>query len=233
MNRIVLLLITLNVFILSSCNSDSTKPEGPALISGIAKNANNEIVEGAKIVFGYSLEEVTRPMTTLRLDLPEASNVKIWITRYAQTDTIRVLLDEIMDQGSHSVVWDGKNDMGLHVYSYSYNFHLKTDAEERVIKFVYFADYSNVTGSNVQNFEACTTTNSAGEYSFPLENLLMFKDSAPMDYTDENGNVTEDGLQFSQYLKVWALHPDHEATFVDSIFVREDKSLKVNLDFAD
>ncbi len=232
-NFLIIIIFCLCSFIIISCESSSTKASDKGYMYGKVKNAENEIIEGARIVFNYGLEEVSRPTSEVRFDLAKVSNVKIWISKFAQTDTIRVLLDGVMSAGSHAIVWDGKNDLGQYVYNYAYDIHFETDDVNRVSTVIYSIDYSDVTGNIVEDYEAYSITDSSGEFTIPLENLLVFDDLDDIQQIDEAGNQTGNLLQISHYIKVWALHPDYEATFVDSIYVREDKNVNVNINFED
>jgi flagellar hook assembly protein FlgD len=49
--------------------------------------------------------------TTLRLDLPEATDAVVWVES-PSGEHLRVLMAQHLEAGTHYVVWDGKNDDG-------------------------------------------------------------------------------------------------------------------------
>lgn len=232
MKKILLLLVLISISLLAFIACDSTKPDDTGLITGIVTDENNEPVEGAKILLGYHFEEIERSETYISFNLEEASFVKAWLTRATETDTVKVLINENLSSGSHNVVWNGKNQDGMKVCNDAYEYHLLVDnTEETFTTFYLLAEYDGVTGENVASYEAMAVTDSKGKYSLSAENLLMFRDLEAIHHGLPSGGVTDELYQISHYAKVWALHADHEAVCVDSVFVKHNKKVKVNLKF--
>lgn len=228
---VLLILIIMCMFILSSCESDSTKPNDGGKLSGIVTNADNEAIEGAKILLSYHYEDVERSETMFNFTLDEPTYIKAWITRLAQVDTIKTLINETIDAGCHQLVWNGNNEEGMHVYNDSYDFHLIINSEERITNFILLANFNNVTGDFVEKYESHAVTDSNGKYSLSTENLLMYKGLEPIHYTTPDGTQSDGLIQISKYAKVWALHADYEPAFIDSVYIKQDKNVKVNLKF--
>jgi hypothetical protein len=65
------------------------------------------------------------PATAIQFQLPEASHVMVTIYNL-MGQKVRVLVDEYRPSGSHTVLWDGKNQQGMEVSSGIYLYTLHT-----------------------------------------------------------------------------------------------------------
>ena len=63
------------------------------------------------------------PTTTIHFHLPQAGHVTLTIFNL-MGQKVRVILDEERQAGSHSVIWDGRNDQGMSVSSGVYLYTL-------------------------------------------------------------------------------------------------------------
>ena len=89
---------------------------------------------------GYALHQCYpnpfNPSTTIRYDLPEPVNVDITVYDVTGRRVRRLLDGEYMEAGSHSVVWDGRNDAGGTVDTGVYFCRLRAGAFSQTRKMV-------------------------------------------------------------------------------------------------
>ena len=57
------------------------------------------------------------PSTTIRYGLPKESKVTVKIYNILGEEIVALEKDELKDAGYHALVWDGRNNSGLHVSS--------------------------------------------------------------------------------------------------------------------
>ena len=73
------------------------------------------------------------PSTTINFDIPRNGNVNIAIFNI-KGQQVDIILDEFMEAGKHSVVWNGTNSEGRRVSSGIYFTHLKFGTEALFLK---------------------------------------------------------------------------------------------------
>jgi|GEM_PF-2188320 len=70
--------------------------------------------------------------THIRFGLPQTTNVRLRVMN-VRGQTVRVLIDEIIPAGWHTVTWDGKNDAGIDVASGIYLYMIEVD-NKKILK---------------------------------------------------------------------------------------------------
>ena len=73
------------------------------------------------------------PQTTIRYDIPEASDVQIVVYNLTG-QKVRTLLAGQMGVGSHQVVWDGRDELGRRVASGTYVVDMKAGPFHQTMK---------------------------------------------------------------------------------------------------
>jgi len=124
-----------------------------------------------------------------------------------------------VNAGHHHTSWDCKDNNGLTLLSNYYDYHLVINDEHLVNELFLPMYYDGVTGSAVQTFQALAQTDPSGNYSIDLTELPFSYDNEIM-FWDENGDNPE-LYSVSRTVKVWALHPQFNPVFLDSIYISE------------
>nr|MBC8185161.1 T9SS type A sorting domain-containing protein [candidate division KSB1 bacterium] len=107
----------------------------------IQTEINPEIVEVAAVPKTFNLFQnypnPFNPTTSIRFDLPEASEIKLAIYNMNGQE-IRTLSETSMDAGTHSIVWGGRNNQGQVVPSgvYFYKLRVKSHQWESIKKMI-------------------------------------------------------------------------------------------------
>lgn len=219
----VLILI---VFSFNACTSSTDAKD--TNINGYLYDAQGQPVADAGILLSYNTDiEPDRPELFIRFTLSQSCNVKLWVTKQAQQDTVKLILDCEMWAGEHSVEWNAKNTAGLQVVNGYYDFHI-TANENHVVRTV-FLNQDYYTSSIGYEFSA--VTNHHGFFNILQDSLPFNSPDNAIDWYNEDG-VYIGILSVSRYVSVWALHPDFTVPVsVDSIYVNENESTIVELHF--
>jgi hypothetical protein len=75
------------------------------------------------------------PATTIRFDLPQACRTRLDVYNITGQRVIS-LVDQLLDAGSHSIIWDGKNASGESVASGIYLYKIKAEGFQKTRKMV-------------------------------------------------------------------------------------------------
>jgi len=95
---------------------------------------NNTIVQTTNLLH-QNYPNPFNPITTISYQLPE--NGKVELTVYnLKGQKVKTLVNETLDYGDHTVIWNGKDDNGKSVSSGIYLYKLKTDNFENTKKMI-------------------------------------------------------------------------------------------------
>ena len=75
------------------------------------------------------------PETTISFEIAQAGRAKVEVYN-SKGQRVRVLLDEMLQQGSHSVLWNGRNEAGSQVSSGVYFYRVSVDESEQYSKMI-------------------------------------------------------------------------------------------------
>ena len=128
-------------FMISACSDDSTAPESYEGLSGTVTDADGEPLADVAIGIRYDIpgmvqggktllvrHPLEKPATRIAYDLPESTQVRVWITDYAG-DPVVTLVDGLAPPGSHSVMWNGVDGDGHPAPSGMYYVHIEPEGE--------------------------------------------------------------------------------------------------------
>ncbi|MFQ5641004.1 MAG: T9SS type A sorting domain-containing protein [bacterium] len=87
----------------------------------------------AEYVLSSNYPNPFNPETTIEYQIPRATHVKLAIYNLLG-DKVMALVDELKSAGSHSVTWNGENDMGVPVSSGIYFYKLRSNKITKVRK---------------------------------------------------------------------------------------------------
>jgi photosystem II stability/assembly factor-like uncharacterized protein len=90
-------------------------------------------VDVKKCILLQNYPNPINPSTTIRFELPIDSDVSMEIIDLLGR-RVRALVDEQMDAGEHSVMWDGRTDSGIEAAAGIYFARLRAEEETRTIK---------------------------------------------------------------------------------------------------
>ena len=99
--------------------------------------------------------------------VPEKQRVKIWITRYPETDVIIILLNRVHDAGYYQVVWDGRNYKSELERSDIYTVHIAYP--NSIITYLLILNRDYAAHSVMDNLAYYRKTNHDGQFLIPLE----------------------------------------------------------------
>ncbi len=231
-NISILLLIMFLITLLVGCaKSTSSDNNNFPVIYGQITNQNQQPVDDAKIILTYKVEELLRPTTTIFFDIKNPSNVKVWITRHNETDTLKVLANSFYEPGIITILWDGKDKNDIRVVSGYYDYYSCIDEGETTMnKMVVFYEPNNVTGDEVAFYEAHTITGNGGDFLLSTEKLPFSFDDNEFEILDESGNLQGE-YYISRYVKIYAIHKDYLPIFVDSVYIDSLNSTRIDFQF--
>ena len=109
----------------------------------VAVRGYGETITGMKDRFGlpssYGISSnypnPFNPTTTIRYQLPQQSDVKLYIYNVLG-QKVKTLVEGSIEAGYHSVVWDGRNDMGIQLASGIYIYRFSADDYFKVQKMI-------------------------------------------------------------------------------------------------
>ena len=94
---------------------------------------DNVIVHTSEVLLHQNYPNPFNPQTTILLSIPEENKVILSIYNI-KGQKVKILIDEVLSAGQHSVVWDGRDSNGNRVGSGIYLYRLQTGSEEQVRK---------------------------------------------------------------------------------------------------
>lgn len=227
------------ILCITSC-SDSTGPADHSTINGSVVDQDGFPVENALIEISYYteflpdeglavLKKVNHSMseTLIQFSLAKKGHVKLWITRFRSADTISVLIDTVLSAGIHQVRFSGKDSEGLLLISDVYEFHLQTTGfySSKLMVFS-ISDYSVFDDLNILDFYA--KTDKKGHFEID-QSLLACNYDTVFTATDASGNKIGD-FQISRYIKLWVLHDQYQASYMDSVYIDPTNGADVKIE---
>lgn len=224
------------IFCLQLYCSSGTDPQGEPVLNGTVIDQQGNPVSGALIELEYhpALGKVHvahaqqhQVNAVIRFNIPEAGAVRVWITRYGGSDTVRVLMDEFAMAGNYMLIWDGKNETGQRVINHIYQNHVLYKGMDTTGNILVTYDYYNEV--NPDNLEYITLSDASGNFTIPAEELACMLD-VEVDITDELGNKLGTA-SLSRQIKVWALHHAHGATASEILTFRTGGPTSVRLHY--
>ncbi len=163
--RISLIVLSiLACFILCSCFLEQSDPK---FISGHITDANGQPVANAYVGIDYRYEtdyDLGRPTTSIYYSLNVTGQTLIWISKENISDTVKVLLNENMEAGHHSVTWDATDDEEFYVKTGFYKFNMRSEETSDTLVFAVPAIYCNVNYENHTQFTYYDKTDENGKF---------------------------------------------------------------------
>ncbi len=207
---IAIILFSITLF---SCNSTS-EPDLLPVLQGQVLDQQGEPVSGAMIEVEYFLDTDTGYMPKrqrseinllIRFSVAQAGPVRVWITGLESEDTLRVLMEDFVNAGNYTVIWDGTDQDGYGVINQFYRSHVATDGIVGTDTVFINRDYYDYVGSDLLTFY--TLSDADGEFTISQEKLAVMKDIG-IQLVDELGNSL-DTVKLSREVRIWALHHAH------------------------
>jgi len=94
-----------------------------------------EFISQIPIKFLKNYPNPFNPTTTISFEIGESGKTQVEIYN-AKGQKIKTLLNEKMEIGQHSVIWNGKDDRGKHVSSGIYFYKVSVSGEQKVNKMI-------------------------------------------------------------------------------------------------
>lgn len=233
MKKVFILIFSVTV-ILNYCDKENDSIEAK-YIYGSVTNSNGLALSDAIILISFtttnydinssknSLKKAC-PTTIIKFDIPDSGYVKLWISRYNSTDTVKILNDGIID--GRSIQWDFKNKNGKTVKNDVYQYHLTTEQGYASKYFLYNEHYhSNEYVKDTHEYFAIT--DEEGKFKIPFDELAC-NYGVEIELLNENGDVVSKDI-IESYIKIWCQHSEYYMVCMDSIFVDPDKSINVSM----
>ena len=161
----------------------------------------------AYIFLGYSIENISRPSTSVQFSLPEAMAVNIWVENQCGEIVDTLIDEEYYSAGSHQITWEATNSEGLRLLDGIYEMTLMAGEESHTQNITLMSnsgegdEYSDCTANPSGELECdyAAITNSEGYFEFSQDCLSL---GVQWIGTDESGNLL--GLQTFGQLKLFA-----------------------------
>lgn len=229
MNKIYLIpLLVIASLLLTSCSDDPTRPLS-APITGQVLDADGQAVPGAVIMLEYELPQGLgeKIRTAIRIAVPAAGRVRVWISDPCTRETICVLMDEEAPAGTLTVTWDGRDESGLTVASGVYRFNLEAEGETTDNDFLLMHGGFDFD-ADPASFRPHAVTNDDGRFSIAQGCLAFgFVSTAINESGQEVGTFT-----VSRNIKLFALHPDHPTGSSDWVTADFADGIEVSISLA-
>ena len=188
-------------------------------ITGQLRNSNGNNIQDAAVLHTYDLgpQRMRTPTATINYGLAESGTIMIWIEDMCE-DTVKILLDEFIESGNHTVTWNSYDLNGNIVVDGAYRVKIKIEgqivSQQIMLNQSNFSHLDSITG---QNYHAMTDEN--GEFNIPLDCLSF---GIIMIMTDENGNSLGE-YSVAYKTKIWIVHDDY-ATFSTDFYIVDPDS---------
>jgi len=190
----------------------------------------NPSLPGEYILFSI----VPNPVDTMafiffKYGFPNSVHALLWIENIMLKDTLSVLVDEIKSAGYYTIKFDfSKEPNGL----YNAIFAVKTSSEDSSLLNITYIDTSTRLVSHdfesfgFDNIIPNAISDENGEYNIPINNLPFGCEIIKL---DNRGNYLGSSY-LSHYIKIWVTHENYETTFIDSVFIENEKGKEVNIE---
>jgi hypothetical protein len=161
--------ILLFILAISGCEKNDTLPSGtennPFYLTGRVIDSQGKPVEGCGVHYIYSMTSSplakagkTCPSTSIQYTIPKRAKVTLKIFRYFTRDSIATLVDDTLNAGSYSVIFDAsKVSNGIYIYQ------LKADTLLQEKNMVLMNDDI----ATLINADPIITTDRSGLFSLP------------------------------------------------------------------
>ncbi|MGB7061165.1 MAG: carboxypeptidase-like regulatory domain-containing protein [Candidatus Zixiibacteriota bacterium] len=167
------------------------------------------------------------PSTDIAFTLPEQCHVKLWITDYCRSDTVKVLIDEVMLGGSFTVNWDGKNEEGDLVLNGVYYYCLHAGEWQAENSMVLSYSYSGY--DSPQGLQSHAATGSDGYFEISQDCLPFGHESAK--YDDQGNQIGI--VVITREVGVWVLHDSYSTASEESVWVDSRTGAYVTIQLTD
>lgn len=197
----------------SGCNllSSGDDSSNNAVIRGTVTDPAGQPLVGVKFFIEYYTQSnPAKPATSISFNLPETTSLKAWVTPFFSSDTVIVLIDDILERGDHTVVWNAKNSSGLFVPGNFYYAHIKTP--DSYSKKQLFFNYFNNNMYSV--YQELAVTDSFGKYSININELAFSNPNNLVEDYDDNGNVTGTS-HVVRTVKLWVIDGIHASKCIE------------------
>ena len=214
----------------------SIQPDTSLILNGIVSDRLGNPVAGAMIELEYfpdhgdvNLPKAQTPQinTIIHFGIPEPGPVKVWITRYGETDTVKVLMKEMAMAGNYMLIWDGRNGAGQRAINYIYQSHVWYNGDLESTSMFVSGEYDGEVDPD--SLEYYTLTDEAGKFTIPADKLACTLDTE-IEVSDELGNKLGT-VKLSQEIRVWALHHALGKTVSEKLTFRTDGPTSVRIQF--
>lgn len=168
-------------------------------------------------------------VTFIVFGIPKRVHVLLWIENIMLKDTLSVLVDGIKSAGYYTIKCDfSKEPNGL----YNAIFIAKTSSEDSSLLYTTYIDTTTIIVSHdfesfgFDNIIPNAISDENGEYNIPINNLPFGCEIIKL------GNRANylGSSYLSYYIKIWVTHENYETTFIDSVFIENEKGKEVNIE---
>jgi hypothetical protein len=134
MKSLWMLLLTVGLVVAGCSDDDPVRPTNLP-VTGQVIDGSGEVVVGAAVIVTYELPVAAavgnpdKPRTMINFVLPEAGPARLWLTSACEGEVVRTLVDDVVDAGQLSFIWDALDEDGLLVTSGVYQYHLEAGGE--------------------------------------------------------------------------------------------------------
>ncbi len=216
--------------------SSGTEPQEQPVLKGIISDQQGDPVSGAMIEVEFYLADggvyvpkAQQPLinSMIRFSIPEPGPVRVWITRYGETETVRVLMNEVAMAGNYMLIWDGKNEAGQRVINHIYQSHVLYNGEDTTNNIFVTHDYYGEVDPD--SLEYYTLSDAAGNFTITAEKLACTQ-GVEIEVTDELGNKLGT-VKLSREVRVWALHHAHGKIVSEKLIFKTDGPTNTQLHY--
>jgi hypothetical protein len=137
----------------------------------------------------------------ITIELPEAGPVDIWISSFCDDDTLRVLADGTLPDGSHAVSWDGRDEQARILPDGVYHCHVVSTVQQitRPVPLFHFGYHL----PDAADLAPLAITDAQGRFTLRQTCLPL---DLSFDAVDEQGNVTGTVI-ITRDVRVWVYDP--------------------------
>jgi hypothetical protein len=167
------------------------------------------------------------PSTDIVFTLPEQCHVKLWITDYCRSDTVKVLIDEVKSAGYQIATWDGKNEEGELVVNGVYYYHLLAGDFSASSAMILSYSYSGY--DSPQGLESHAATGNDGYFEIGQDCLPFGHESAK--YDDQGNQIGT--IVITREVGIWVLHDSYSTASKESVSVDSHTGAYVTIQLTD